>query len=53
MKYLENDLEVLKQLYENELKILRLQIDELSNEKNKYQNEYYNHDAALRELIQK
>jgi hypothetical protein len=50
MRYLENDLENLKQLYENEYKHLRFQIEILSKDKNKLTNDNQNYERNYREL---
>ena len=43
----------MKKIYENEIKILGTQIDDISNEKSKYKLESCNLDLKLREMTQK
>ncbi len=53
MRYLENDLDNLKQLYENEYKHLRMQIDTLNKEKNKLIVDNQSYDRNCRDLSTK
>lgn len=51
MKNLEKDLEVLKQLYEEELKLMRVEIEELTTAKNKYSLDNFNLELKLKDFI--
>jgi hypothetical protein len=51
MKNLEKDLEILKQFYDEELKFMRIQIEELSLNKNKLSLDNYNLEEKLKDFI--
>lgn len=53
VKYLEQDLDVMRRLYENEMRILYFQIDDINNERNKYTLELYNKEVKLKEITNK
>lgn len=51
MKNLEKDLEALKQLYEEEIKLMKFEIEELSSVKNKYSLENFNLQSKLKDFV--
>ena len=53
LKPFENDIDLLKKIYETEIRALGLQIDELNSEKSRYKLDSCNLDFKLRELTQK
>lgn len=53
VKSLEKDLEKLKHLYDEELRMMRLEIEELSTVKNKYSLENFNLEIKLQDFIEK
>jgi hypothetical protein len=53
LKNFENDIDWMKKIYENEIKVLGTKIDDVSNEKSKYKLESCNLDLKLREMTQK
>jgi hypothetical protein len=53
MKNLEKDLEILKQFYDEELKFMRVQVEELSLSKNKLSLDNYNLEEKLKDFITK
>lgn len=53
VKSLEKDLEKLKNLYDEELRMMRLEIEELSTVKNKYSLENFNLEIKLQDFIEK
>ena len=50
---MENDLFNFKQVYEDQIKILRTEIEELSLIKNKYSLDNYNLELKLKDFIEK
>ena len=53
MRNLEKDLEKLKQLYDEEIHLMRFEIEELSTVKNKYSLENFNLEIKLQDFIEK
>ncbi len=53
MKNLEKDLNTLKQIYNDELKMMRLEIEELSAVKNKYSLDNFNYEVKLQDFVEK
>ncbi len=53
MRNLEKDLEKLKQLYDEEIRLMRFEIEELSTVKNKYSLENFNLEIKLQDFIEK
>lgn len=53
MKNLEKDLEALKQLYEEEIRLMKFEIEELSSVKNKYSLENFNLQTKLKDFVVK
>ena len=53
IKNLEKDLDMLKKLYDEELKLMRAEIEELSTLKNKYSLENFNLELKLKDFILK
>lgn len=53
MKNLEKDLEALKHLYEEEIKLMKFEIEELSIVKNKYSLENFNLELKLKDFVVK
>jgi hypothetical protein len=53
VKYLEQDFDVMRRLYENEMRILRYEIDDINNERNKYTLELYNKELKFKETTLK
>ena len=53
IKNLEKDLDMLKKLYDEELKLMRTEIEELSTIKNKYSLENFNLELKLKDFIVK
>jgi hypothetical protein len=53
VRNLEKDLEKLKQLYDEEIRLMRFEIEELSTVKNKYSLENFNLEIKLQDFIEK
>jgi hypothetical protein len=53
VRNLEKDLEKLKQLYDEELRMMRVEIEELSTVKNRYSLENFNLEIKLQDFIEK
>ncbi|RMZ93700.1 lamin-B2-like isoform X1, partial [Brachionus plicatilis] len=51
MKNLEKDLDALKQLYEEEIRLMKFEIEELSAVKNKYSLENFNLQSKLKDFV--
>ena len=53
IKSLEKDLTSLRHLYDEELKMMRLEIEELSAVKNKYSLDNFNFEVKLHDFVEK
>ena len=51
MKQLEKDLEIFRSLYDEELKLMRLELEELESSRNKLQLNNYNLEVKLKDFI--